>query len=83
MQSLLAYVVMRCGIYPLCEADRKCHFGYMAFQFACLIKTAWQNLALLRLGGAGYKAELLICEDRLGAASDAEPRDGSVWGPIW
>ena len=23
----------------------------MAFQFACLVKTAWQNLVLLRLGG--------------------------------
>jgi hypothetical protein len=47
----------------------------MAFQFARLIKIAWQSLAVLRLGGTRYKAELSICEDRLGAALDA---DGSV-----
>jgi hypothetical protein len=57
------------------KADRKCQVGYMAFQFARLIKIAWQSLAVLRLGGTRYKAELSICEDRLGAALDA---DGSV-----
>ena len=44
----------------------------MAFQFAHLIKIAWQNLAVLRPGGTRYRAELSICEDRLGAALDAD-----------